>query len=124
MAMRLVRLLGLATAAYSAAIMVRPKGLARPCGMTGPDSEAPPATATLIRAIGARDTVIGGATILDRGPHALRAVSFCRATADLCDAVAFGRVLDGKQRTKIAGFAAGWGVPCEAAAISGARESR
>ncbi|KAF2775855.1 hypothetical protein STPH1_0512 [Streptomyces sp. OM5714] len=74
-------------------------------------------TATLIRAVGARDTAIGMVMCLGRGPRVLQTASACRVAADLSDAVLFGRALTGRQRTEVAGFAAGWGTLCAVAAV-------
>ncbi|WP_345961704.1 hypothetical protein ABDE16_04285 [Streptomyces sp. BRB040] len=117
MGTRLVRVLGAATAAYSVAITVRPAWLARPCGLTAEDGTVPASTATLIRAVGARDTAIGLVMCLGRGPRVLQTASACRVAADLSDAVLFGRALTGRQRTEVAGFAAGWGTLCAVAAV-------
>ncbi|MFB6550758.1 hypothetical protein [Streptomyces sp. NPDC056405] len=124
MGVKLVRILGAATAAYSVAIMVRPVWLARPCGLTDDDGQVQESTATLIRAVGARDAAIGTAMVCARGPQALQAVSACRVAADLSDAVVFGTVLTGQQRVKVAGFAAGWGVLCAVAAAGLGRAGR
>ncbi|MFF7551551.1 hypothetical protein ACFZA9_01470 [Streptomyces olivaceus] len=120
---KLLRTLGAVTAAYSAAIIVRPVVLARPCGMTDEDGTVPPATATLIRAVGARDVAVGGVMALARSPRTLRAAAVCRVAADLSDAVVFGAALTGRQRAKVAGFAAGWGA-LSAAAAAGTRGLR
>ncbi|WP_405693743.1 hypothetical protein OHA99_02650 [Streptomyces coelicoflavus] len=96
------------------AITVRPAWLARPCGLTAEDGAVPASTATLIRAVGARDTAIGMVMCLGRGPRVLQTASACRVAADLSDAVLFGRALTGRQRTEVAGFAAGWGTLCAA----------
>lgn len=117
----LVRILEGLTAAYSVAIMARPQWLARPCRLTDSDGHTTPATATLVRAIGARDTVIGTAMLLAGNLHALRAVGISRAAADLSDAVVFGGAVTGSQRAKVAGLAAGWGALCASATLSAAR---
>ncbi|MGW6492716.1 DUF4267 domain-containing protein [Streptomyces sp. NPDC055056] len=96
--------------------MARPVWLARPCGMTDPDGQASATTATLIRAIGARDAAIGTAMVLTTNPQALRTISVCRTAADLSDAVVFGSALTGDRRTKVTAFATGWGILCALAA--------
>lgn len=48
------RLVGAATAAYSAAVLARPEILAKPTGLTGPGSAVDVGTAVLTRGIGAR----------------------------------------------------------------------
>ncbi|MGW6491876.1 hypothetical protein [Streptomyces sp. NPDC055056] len=101
--------------------MARPVWLARPCGLTDTDGEVPAATATLIRAIGARDAAIGTAIILATNPQTLRAVSVCRTAADLSDAVVFGSALTGDRRTKVTAFVTGWGALCALAALRAGR---
>ncbi|MFC9269118.1 hypothetical protein ACFTXJ_15280 [Streptomyces zhihengii] len=116
-ALTLTRALGAATAAYSIAITVKPAWLAKPCGLTTAEGAVPDDTALLIRAIGARDTAIGTAMLLATRPHAARTAVACRIAADWSDAVLFGALLsDPTKRQKIAGFAAGWGALCAAAA--------
>ncbi|MGW8744502.1 hypothetical protein [Streptomyces sp. NPDC055794] len=123
MGARLVRALGAATAVYSAAIMIRPVWLARPCALVDANGDVPASTATLIRALGARDVMIGTAMTVARDARASQTVSMCRVAADLSDAVIFGAVLSGQQRAKVAGFAAGWGALC-AGAAAGLRSGR
>ncbi|MGW6216923.1 hypothetical protein [Streptomyces sp. NPDC055109] len=48
-----------------------------------PDGRVASATATLIRAISARDTAIGTAMVLATNPQALRAISVCRTAGGL-----------------------------------------
>ncbi|WP_406723833.1 hypothetical protein WJ438_02960 [Streptomyces sp. GD-15H] len=112
------QVLGLATAAYSAALVIRPEILARPCGLTGSDGRAERSTRLLIRAIGARDTVIGTAMMLaPRGTARSWAVG-CRIVADFSDAVAFGTMLPSRgARAKAAVSATLWGALCAAAAM-------
>ncbi|MET7403963.1 hypothetical protein [Streptomyces parvulus] len=117
-----VRVLGAATAAYSAAIMIRPRWLGRPCGLTGPDGDVPTSTALLIRAVGALDLAVGTAMLLASGPSARRTATACRVAADLSDAALFGTLLpDAGRRPKIAGFAAAWGALCAAAVAAESR---
>ncbi|MFD5805754.1 hypothetical protein [Streptomyces sp. NPDC127020] len=117
-----VRFLGAATAAYSAAIMVRPVWLARPCGLINAAGAVPASTGLLIRAIGARDFAIGLAMLTAGDPSARRTATACRIAADWSDAALFGSLLpDTQRRLKVAGFAAAWGVLC---AVAGAANSR
>ncbi|MEV6909294.1 hypothetical protein [Amycolatopsis sp. NPDC051071] len=115
----LTRVLGGVTAAYSAALIVAPKLLAKPSGLTSPTGEVPAPVRTLIAAIGARDTAIGVAMMLAPEGRPLRVALAARVTADAADAAIFGLSLaDKSARAKIGGFAAGWAVLC---ALSGLR---
>jgi len=60
----LPRPLGWVTAAYSAAIIVRPKVLAAPCGFVDSRGEVQREGATVIAAVGARDVASGLAMAL------------------------------------------------------------
>ncbi|MFB7651568.1 MULTISPECIES: hypothetical protein [unclassified Streptomyces] len=112
-----VRILGAATAAYSAAIIIRPVWLARPCGLISADGAVPASTGLLIRAIGARDVAIGIAMLTAGDPPARRTATACRVAADWSDAALFGTLLpDTERRLKVAGFAAAWGALCAVAA--------
>ncbi|MET8100540.1 hypothetical protein ABZV29_29395 [Streptomyces sp. NPDC005236] len=76
--------------------------------MTDENGQVQPTTATLIRAIGARDTAIGAVMLPAPDSRVTQAAGVCRVAADLFDAVVFGAALSGRQRLKIVGFAAGW----------------
>ncbi|MFG3280346.1 hypothetical protein [Streptomyces sp. NPDC048111] len=108
------RLLGAATALYGAAIMARPAWLANPCDLpSAPGGGVPRDTALLIRAFGARDTVIGLAMVAANGEDARRLVTWCRVAADTSDAVLFGTRLDSRRaRLKAAGAALSWATLC------------
>ncbi|MGR8007024.1 hypothetical protein [Streptomyces hypolithicus] len=108
------RALGAATAAYSAAIAVRPEWLARPCGLAlEPDGSVPRETGLLIRAIGARDAAIGVAMVVASDDSARRTATLCRVAADVSDALVFGTLLDSRPaRAKVVGFALTWGALC------------
>ncbi|MFB7999991.1 hypothetical protein ACFC4G_45375 [Streptomyces sp. NPDC056002] len=122
MSAMLLRVLGAATAAYSAAIMVRPSWLAKPCGLARADGTVPAPTGLLIRSIGARDTALGMAMLLAPDLRALRAVTACRVVADLSDAALFGTALTGTaRRAKAVGVAVTWGGLCAAAAARASR---
>lgn len=112
------QVLGLATAAYSAAIIIRPEILARPCELTGSNGRVERSTRLLIMAIGARDTAIGTAMMLAPRGTARNWATGCRVVADLSDAVAFGAMLPSRgARTKAAVSATVWGALCAAAAM-------
>jgi hypothetical protein len=115
----LTRVLGAATAAYSAAIIVEPRLLAKPCGLTTATGQVPPGTRALIGAIGARDTAIGVAMMSAARGRPLRVALAARVVSDLADAVLFGlSIKDRKARAKVAGFAAGWAAVCAASALA------
>ncbi|MFC7616537.1 hypothetical protein ACFQV2_26775 [Actinokineospora soli] len=114
----LTRLLGAATAAYSAALLVRPDLLARPAGLANATGEVPGGTKILVRAIGARDTAIGLAMALAPPGSALRTAVAARVASDFADAAVFGTALpEPARRRKIAGFAVAWGLACAAAGL-------
>ncbi|MBE1577356.1 hypothetical protein ACFORH_09260 [Amycolatopsis roodepoortensis] len=115
----LTRVLGGITAAYSASLIVAPKILAKPSGLTGPAGSVPVPVRTLIAAIGARDTAIGVAMMLAPAGRPLQVALGARVAADAADAIIFGLTLPDKTaRVKVAGFATGWAVLC---ALSGVR---
>lgn len=114
---RPARVLGGITMLYSAAILIAPKILAKPCGMTTSTGEVPSWVPLLIRAIGVRDTVSGLAMLLTRPGRGLQTACLARAAADAGDAVLFGTVLTTPAaRLKIGGFAAIWALANLAAA--------
>ncbi|MGJ0119712.1 hypothetical protein ACQ7HM_10940 [Williamsia sp. MIQD14] len=114
------RVLGAITAAYSAALLVRPSLLARPCGFA-PGTAVPRSVATLIRGIAVRD-LAGGVAMVAAPPGApLTAAIGVRVASDLGDAVVFGAGLTGTRAPKIAGFAAMWGALCAASTLVGRR---
>ncbi|MFF3644534.1 hypothetical protein [Streptomyces sp. NPDC002564] len=115
----MARALGAATVLYSAAIMIRPRWLAGPCGLAETDGSVSTGTAVLVRAIGARDTALGAAIVFAPTPVARRTALWCRAAADLSDAVLFGAAQqDPARRAKIAAVAGGWAALNAAAAQS------
>jgi hypothetical protein len=115
----LTRVLGAATAAYSAAIIIWPRLLAKPCGMTTVDGEVRPEIRSLIGAIGARDTAIGVAMMSAPAGPALKAALAARVISDASDMVVFGLQLpDRGTRGKVAAVAAGWAVLCAASAFA------
>ncbi|GAA2053915.1 hypothetical protein [Williamsia deligens] len=112
----LPRALGAATALYSAALLVRPSLLAKPCGFTT-TNDVPRSVAVLIRGIAVRDLASGAAMVA--APHGapLRTAIAARAASDLGDAVVFGTGLTGRRAPKVAAFAAAWGALCAASAV-------
>lgn len=109
----LPRALGVLTAAYSAAIIVSPKLLAKPCKLTRADGAVPPGVSTVIRAVGVRDVASGLVLAAAPSGAALRAAVVVRVVSDFGDAVVFGIALpDAATKAKVAGFAAAWGALC------------
>jgi hypothetical protein len=115
----LTRVLGAATAAYSAAIIAAPKVLAKPCGLTTPTGGVTAGVRTLIGGIGARDAVIGLAMVFAPPGRPLQLAVTARVASDAADALIFGTTLpDRSARTKVAAFAAGWAVLCAASTLA------
>lgn len=113
------RALGVATAAYSAAVIARPAVLAGPCGWTDSSGGTTGPVRALVTAIGARDAVIGIAMIVAPAGTPLRAALLVRAACDAGDAVVLGgAVHDRQRRQRIVGVAAGWGALCALAAVA------
>jgi len=113
----LTSLVGGATAAYSAAVVVGPRLLLKPCGL-----EQSPDTGTLTRAIGARDAALGLAMIAAPAGPARWGATASRIAADWSDAAVFGAALAGRgTRGKVVGFAAAWGALSLAAGLLDAR---
>ena len=109
----LPRVLGVLTAAYSVAIIVSPKLLAKPCKLTRADGVVPPEVATVIRAVGVRDAASGLALVTAPAGAALRAAVAVRVVSDFGDAAVFGLTLpDAATKAKAAGVAAVWGTLC------------
>jgi hypothetical protein len=112
------RVLALVTAAYSVALVVRPKILAKPCGLTRPDGSVPRPIALLTRSIGVRDALL--AVLLAGAPNdaGRRRLSAARVVADGTDAIVFGRMLtDRRTARKVAAVAAGWAALEAATAV-------
>ena len=116
----LTSLVGGATAAYSAALLVAPRLLLQPCGL------ADTADARMLtRAVGARDTALGLAMIAAPAGPARWLATATRVAADWSDAAAFGAGLGGRgTRGKVVGFAAAWGTLSLAAGLLDARSRR
>ncbi len=113
----LPRTLGWVTAAYSAALIVRPKLLAAPCGFLDSRGQVPREVATVIAAVGARDVASGLAMALVPAGKPLQTALAVRVMADLSDAVIFGvGIPDTARAWRIAGVAAVWGALCAASA--------
>jgi hypothetical protein len=107
------RLLGVATAGYSVAIIARPELFTKPTALQAEGAPLPTATAVGVRALGGRDLASGLAMALAPSGKALRTAIAVRVGADLVDLVVLGTSLpDATARTKAAGVAAVWGTLC------------
>ncbi|MFC9553975.1 hypothetical protein ACFTWF_24330 [Rhodococcus sp. NPDC056960] len=105
--------MGVLTAAYSTAIIVSPRILAKPCKLTRADGGVSPEVATVIRAVGVRDAASGLLLALAPSGAALRGAVLVRVASDLGDAAVFGIALpDPATKAKVAGFALAWGTLC------------
>ena len=108
------RLLGLATAGYGAAILVRPRLMTGPCEL--PDDAA---SRVLTRAVGSRDLLSGLAMLLAGSPSTLRLAIAVRVGADVGDAVLLGMFLPNvTARRKAAAVASVWGALCALSAVT------
>jgi hypothetical protein len=109
----LPRLLGLATAAYGAAITAKPALLLKPSGMPQDD----PHLHTFTRTLGIRDIASGVAMAVAPSRKAMRVAIGVRVASDVGDMVVLGAALAGKpEQKKIVAVAGGWGLLC---ALSG-----
>ncbi|BAH53608.1 hypothetical protein ROP_53610 [Rhodococcus opacus B4] len=105
--------MGVSTAAYSTAIIISPRLLAKPCKLTRADDGVPAEVATVIRAVGVRDAASGLLLALAPRGAALRGAVGVRVLSDLGDAAVFGFALpDRATKIKVAGVAAAWGMLC------------
>jgi len=103
----LPRTLGVLTAAYGLATLVRPAILAKPSGLSA--GEPPPSVSTLVRAVGVRD-IAGGVAMAVSSGRAQRIAVGARIAADLGDAVtwAFSSSPDPAARRRTIAVGVGW----------------
>jgi hypothetical protein len=106
------RLLGAATLAYSAAVLLDPKVIARPCEMLDVDGQVPPDVASSLRAVSARDAVVSLLMMAAPVGPALRTAVTVRAISDLSDAAVFGARVSSASRAKVIGVPLAWGLLC------------
>lgn len=102
------RTLGVLTALYGLATIVRPAVLAKPAGLSG--DEPSTGVSVLTRAVGARDVANGVAVALAPSGPALQLAVAARIAGDLGDAATFALAgeLDGSARRKAVGVSVGW----------------
>ncbi|WP_330180101.1 hypothetical protein OHB26_27270 [Nocardia sp. NBC_01503] len=108
------RLVGVATAVYGAAVVIRPEVLLRPTGL---GSGTEPELRATARLIALRDLVSGLALAIADDPAARRTAAIIRVACDAADTSVFGIALDGRrERVKTLAVTAGWGALCALAA--------
>jgi hypothetical protein len=105
-----VRVVAGLTTAYSVAITVSPKLLAKPCGLTAPGGSVPTDIASLTRSIGTRDASLALALLVAPTGRSMRVLTAARVVSDAADAAWFGRMVTRDRVAKIAGAAGGWAV--------------
>jgi hypothetical protein len=107
------RMLGVATAVYGLAALVRPRILARPVAMVEPDGSLGPAIRVAAGLIGIRDIAAGSwLALAPEGPQ-LRTAIIARAIFDAGDAVLFGTLSPTPQaRRRSAAVAGTWSALC------------
>lgn len=111
----LPRLLGVATAAYGAAITARPELLLKPSGMPRDEENLH----TFTRTLGVRDLASGVAMAVAPSRGAMRVAIGVRVASDAGDLVVLGRALAGKpERKKVVAIAGGWGLLCALSALA------
>jgi hypothetical protein len=111
----LPRLLGVATAAYGAAVLVKPALLLKPSGLPVDDENLH----TFTRTLGVRDLASGLAMAVAPTRTAMRVAIAVRAASDAGDAVVLGKAMAGKpEQKKILAVAGGWAVLCGLSALA------
>ncbi|WP_084467297.1 hypothetical protein [Actinokineospora inagensis] len=116
------RVLGLATAVYGAAIVVRPAVLAEPTGLVAASGRPARGVAVLTRSVGVRDVATGLAMAVAPAGVALRLAIAVRVVSDVGDAVGFGTGLpEAGARRKSAAVAGVWAGLCALSALAAGR---
>lgn len=111
----LPRLLGVATAAYGAAVFAKPDLLLKPSGLRRGDRDLD----AIVRTLAARDLASGVAMAVAPSRKAMRVAIGVRVASDASDAVVLSRALAGRpERTKILAVAGGWGLLCALSALA------
>lgn len=110
MRLNLPAILGGLTAAYGAAVLVKPAVFAKPIGLAGSDGSVSAGVGALCRAVGVRDLASGLAMVAARTPGETRLAIAVRVAADVGDAVILGLSLpDADARRKAAAVGVIWG---------------
>jgi hypothetical protein len=116
----LTSVVGAATAAFSAALVVVPGVLAVPIGL--PDTAS---TRALLRAVGARDAVIGLAMLAAPTGRLRDLAAAARVLSDCADAAVLPTAVPDRGRAALLrASAAGWGALALAAAVLDRRAGR
>lgn len=111
----LPRLLGVATAAYGAAIFAKPALLLKPSGL--PTDE--PNLHMFVRTLAVRDLASGVAMAAAPSRKAMRVAIAVRVASDAGDLAVLGKALAGKpEQKKIVAVAGGWGLLCALSALA------
>ena len=93
------RLLGVATAGYSVAIIASPELFTKPTALQAEGAPLPTATAIGVRALGGRDLASGLAMALAPAGKALRTAVAVRVGSDVVDLVLLGTLAAGQHGT-------------------------
>jgi hypothetical protein len=116
----LTSLVGVATATFSAALVVAPRVLIGPARLVDTAD-----TRTLVRALGVRDTVTGLALMTAPAGRARRLATAARVLCDWTDAVTFPQALTGRGTGRlVAASAWGWGALAFGALVLDERAGR
>jgi hypothetical protein len=116
----LTSLVGAATAAFSAALVVAPRVLIGPARLADTAD-----TRSLVRALGARDTVTGLALMAAPTGRTRRLATAARVACDWTDAVVFPRALAGRGTGRlVAASAWAWGALALGALVLDERAGR
>lgn len=105
----LLRVVGVATAAYGAAVTLKPELLAKPSGLVDAAGRTAAHTRTSLRPLAWRDAASGIALALAPEGAALRTAAWVRIAADLGDAALLGATLPREARAKAVAVSVGWG---------------
>jgi hypothetical protein len=117
---RPVQLMGLLTAAYGGALILKPEVLIRPVGIEDYDTGA-----RVARVLGVRDVLSGLAMIVAPPGPALAIAVAARVASDLSDAASFqGLAPDAPARRKVAIAAIGWATACAITGVLALRGAR
>lgn len=119
------RLLGVATAAYGAAITVKPDLFLRPTKLVADGEQPSSGLRALTAAIGGRDVVSGLAMLVAPAGTPLKSAIAVRVGADVADVAGLGsRLPDRDAREKATMVAAGWGALCALSILAADRPRR
>lgn len=111
----LPRLLGVATAAYGAAIVARPALLLKPSGLPADDADLHMFTRTL----GVRDLASGVAMAAAPSRRSMQVAIGVRVASDLGDLAVLGKALAGRpEQKKVVAVAGGWALLCGLSALA------